>query len=248
MSTERAARPGHDDDDFDLLNLLNDHDGDDADFEWPDGPVARDELERAVWELEVRSEVEGVGEGWSYCGVSAMYIIEALGGQLVGYAWDENPEQTLIPKEYHDCSEGHDFALVGEERWLVDTWAHWTGMTDRRFFDLHDPEEARIVRGLHGARENWSPQWGYEPIGDERNGQPGAWKVGSVLSGVVDYKELFRVLKKGTNDERSALRVRLAAVDLDCLDEGIADAIDAIISELTEAISDRDESRSPRQA
>lgn len=200
--------------------------------------VTKHDIERVIDEMDRRCNAEW----WCDKRPSRLcdYIVRALGGRVVGYSTDDNPDQTVA----HD-GEGIDFAVV--DNWLVDVWSMDAAKrSDREVYDLDDSDDAALVRGLYGPSERWKESGGLDPIWDERNGPPGAWNREADLFGIIASKELDRVLKSGPDDRRRELRDRFASLpganpydEQERHDDQLR--IAAIIDGLTEAIGDGDE-------
>jgi hypothetical protein len=89
----------------------------------------------------------------SICTNSATYICGVLGhGDIFGFSAEQNPafaERVKIPN-------GHDFAVI-HSRYIVDPWISlYTGNSEQGTFDLRDPKDAEIIRGIYGEPSNWS--------------------------------------------------------------------------------------------
>jgi hypothetical protein len=92
------------------------------------------------------------GGSCSRCTDSALKVVTAFGGRMVGYYASDNPTAAIGEP---DC-EGHDFAIVAN-RFLVDYWAYRiAGIADRPVFDMSDSDEYARVQMLYGNREAWS--------------------------------------------------------------------------------------------
>lgn len=84
------------------------------------------------------------------CTDVSVYLAERLGGQVYGYSIEDNPDAQIGALE-----GGHDFAIVGDGRYLVDFWARDT----YQYPDLHDmkdPAQMEEVRRLYGDPERWT--------------------------------------------------------------------------------------------
>lgn len=118
-----------------------------------------DSLEQLLSAGDQRRIEEEVGDPGT-CTNTAMWIRSRVDGKVLGYYHEDNPAASL-----GDCEGGHDFLLV-DDRWLVDWWAWNTGYTDRKIFDLEDPEERELAAPLYGDPEKWRniPPWPKNPF------------------------------------------------------------------------------------
>jgi hypothetical protein len=91
------------------------------------------------------------GGSCSRCTDSAVKVVRAFGGRMIGYYASDNP--TAAIGEPH-C-DGHDFAIVAD-RFVVDYWAYRVvGAVDRPVFDLSEPSDAALVNQFYGSKETW---------------------------------------------------------------------------------------------
>jgi 8-oxo-dGTP pyrophosphatase MutT (NUDIX family) len=90
---------------------------------------------------------------YGICTNSANEMAAALGGKVVGYYAEDNPDALIGAFE-----GGHDFTLVSD-RYLLDVWAseYSSEMTSKTVYDLNDPADAATVLRLYGPPENWKP-------------------------------------------------------------------------------------------
>lgn len=105
---------------------------------------------------EVYEPTEGLwmfrnGGTCGHCTDGARRVVQAFGGQVVGYFASDNPT-ALIGHAYCD---GHDFALVNG-RFVVDYWAFRVAMIiDRPVFDLKNQRDRLQIVQYYGCESNW---------------------------------------------------------------------------------------------
>jgi len=82
---------------------------------------------------------------YGICINCARFIQKEIGGRVVGYHTQDNPEAEI-------GDDGHDFLLVGS--FLVDVWAY-EYTCGRPLYDLSNRGDEALVRRLYGPREKW---------------------------------------------------------------------------------------------
>lgn len=117
----------------------------------------RDALERLCQDIQNHCTQDENGEALlpngrsaGICTFSARLITELRGGEVFGY------NDSDLPTNFIGEGEGHDFALI-QDRYLIDWWnCYFTGEAKRCVYDLQDPEDAEISRGLYPPRDRWN--------------------------------------------------------------------------------------------
>lgn len=82
------------------------------------------------------------------CTHAAIETQKVVGGVIMGYTEEENPESSLAK----GCG-GHDFLLV-EDHWIVDFWAA-AYIGEMAIHDLCSAADAKEILRLYGPREKW---------------------------------------------------------------------------------------------
>lgn len=104
-------------------------------------------------------ETDTSDDGLGVCTNCAQGIVDKFGGVVVGYHVSDNPTAKLGQVE-----EGHDFAIVGNGRYIVDPWAqHTVGETKKSTLDLAKPEDRKEAISLYGDPSTWSSTTGGAP-------------------------------------------------------------------------------------
>lgn len=123
----------------------------------PSNPVTPAHLEAAADRMFEVAAKEHAGsgdtsdDGLGVCTNCAQHIVDEFGGAVVGYHTDSNPKAALGQVE-----AGHDFAVTGEGRFIVDPWAkHTVGETERATLDLSVPADRAEALRLYGDPAKW---------------------------------------------------------------------------------------------
>ena len=90
------------------------------------------------------------GNAMFICTYVAEYIVEKIGGRVMGFESDENPT-SIISRSYG----GHDFAIV-LDRYIVDPWVKlFENYAMKCVFDLKSDADQQLIRKIYGNRKNW---------------------------------------------------------------------------------------------
>jgi len=82
------------------------------------------------------------------CTNSANFIVDKLGGNVMGYYHEDNPTSTIGRIE-----GGHDFTILGN--YLVDLWYKEYWEEGKYIYDLTNPDDVFLVAILYGDPSTW---------------------------------------------------------------------------------------------
>lgn len=115
-----------------------------------DAMFKRGRAEAAEWK-ELMPNAEDYDDGLGICTRCAEKIVSKFGGAVIGYENENNPTAKLDNVDF-----GHDFAITGGGRYLVDPWAkNTTGETKKATLDLNDPTDRAEALRLYGDPDKW---------------------------------------------------------------------------------------------
>ena len=90
------------------------------------------------------------GNAMFICTYVAEYIVEKIGGRVMGFVSAENPK-SIISRSY----DGHDFALLSN-RYIVDPWVKlFENYASKCVFDLKSDADQHLIKKIYGDKEKW---------------------------------------------------------------------------------------------
>ena len=90
------------------------------------------------------------GNAMFICTCVAEYIVEKIGGRVMGFESDEN-SLSSISRSY----DGHDFALI-QDRYIIDPWVKlFENYASKCVFDLKSDADQHLIRKIYGDKEKW---------------------------------------------------------------------------------------------